>query len=79
MPVNPISIQSQVRDLIKKTQAQDPAVAEETFVIELTSIITKAILSATVTVTIPSGAVSIGSSPAVIPTPIPIPLTGSLL
>jgi len=78
MPVNPVIIKQQVSDLIKNSQTLEPEVAEEVFATELTAIITQAILSATVTVTVPPATFSVGASPAVVPNPVPIPLTGNL-
>jgi hypothetical protein len=78
MPVNPVTIRQQVSDLIKNTQTLEPAAAEEAFATGLTNIITQAILSATVTVTVPPATFSVGASPAVLPSPVPVPLTGIL-
>lgn len=78
MPINPVTIKQQIKDLTTNTQSLEPEAAEEAFAVGLTNIITQAILSATVTVNIPPATVSQGVSPAVIANPAPIPLTGNL-
>ncbi len=76
--LNPVTIKQQVADLIASNKEADPSQAEDNFAQGLTDIIVDAIKSATVSVDIPVGSVSVGSFPPVVPTPVPIPLTGTL-
>ena len=72
------TIATQIDNLIETTSGQEPEQAVETFKNGLADIIETAIKSATVTCTIPAGAVSTGVSPAVILLPAPLPISGSL-
>lgn len=75
MPLNPIQIRNEVRQLVNQLNAGDPVNDSpeqtiDTFTQGLTNIIVNAIQSADVT--IPTGLVSQGASPAVTPNVAPI-------
>lgn len=76
--IDPLKIESQVNDLLEKSKSSQPEEAQEILASGLAKIITEAILSSSVTVIIPTGMVTVGSSPAAIPTPVPITLKGTL-
>ena len=78
MPILQATIASQIDDLIKETSELEPKDAVNAFKDGLADIIKGAIESATVTCTIPAGVVSTGASPAVVPLPAPLSISGSL-
>jgi hypothetical protein len=78
MPIVQATIASQIDALIEETSELEPEDAVTAFKDGLADIIKEAIESATVTCTIPAGVVSTGTSPAVVPLPAPLSISGSL-
>lgn len=81
MPLNPVQIRTQVRQLVTQLNSGDPVNDDpeqtiDTFTQGLTDIIVSAIQSADVT--IPPGTVSQGVSPSVVVNPTPIVIIRAL-
>ena len=82
MATNKKTIKSEIKTFIDELNSDptgsNPDETIDTFAEKLAEVIQNAILSASVTCTIPAGAVSTGISPTVILLPAPLSLSGNL-
>lgn len=82
MSLSKISIKSSLKTLIQTlNESNDPEQVDQAidnFCDEMADFMIETIQSASVTCTIPAGTVSTGTSPAVVPLPAPLKISGSL-
>jgi len=82
MPLTKATIKASLKTLItslnESANPEDADKAIDNFSGEMADFIIETIKSSTVTCTIPAGVVSVGTSPAVVPLPAPLSISGNL-